>query len=170
MPYGSIGCTYQLKYSSPNCSKITRATQKSLPFRKWRLFVALPTSYAWTGITIGCILSRVEMGPPYHHQSTCHRLHSKTWNLSASVVLLAVLMATPQWVTEISNFSAGFLGDLEVRLLLCIVHSMMYIVEACVCVYLWEMYMFCVLSMLVCKALRALREKGLYINVCYYYY
>ena len=31
-------CTYyQLKYSSPNCSKKkkTRATQKSLPLRKW---------------------------------------------------------------------------------------------------------------------------------------
>ena len=40
MPYGSICCTYQqLKYSSPNRSKNnskTRATQKSLPFGKWR--------------------------------------------------------------------------------------------------------------------------------------
>ena len=39
MPYGSIGCTYrQLKYSSPNYSnkKKTRATQKSVLFRKWR--------------------------------------------------------------------------------------------------------------------------------------
>ena len=41
VPYGRILCTYhQLKYSSPNCSnekkKKTRATQKSLPFRKWR--------------------------------------------------------------------------------------------------------------------------------------
>ena len=39
VPCDSIGCTYhQLKYSSPNRSKTkTRATQKSLPFRKWRL-------------------------------------------------------------------------------------------------------------------------------------
>ena len=40
VPYGSIGCTYhQLKPSYPNRSKKkkkTRATQKSLPFRKWR--------------------------------------------------------------------------------------------------------------------------------------
>ena len=41
MPHGSICCTYhQLKYSSPNLSnkppKKTRATQKSLPFGKWR--------------------------------------------------------------------------------------------------------------------------------------
>ena len=40
MPFGSICCTYhQLKYSYPNRSnknKKTRATQKSLPFGKWR--------------------------------------------------------------------------------------------------------------------------------------
>ena len=30
------------------------------------------------------------------------------------------------------------------------------------------MYVLCI--MLVCKALQALREKGHYINVCYYYY
>ena len=41
MPYGIICCTYhQLKYSSSNrwkkTPKKTRATQKSLPFVKWR--------------------------------------------------------------------------------------------------------------------------------------
>ena len=40
MPYGSICCTYhQLKCSSPNCANkqnTTRATQKNLPFGKWR--------------------------------------------------------------------------------------------------------------------------------------
>ena len=38
MPYGSVYCTYhQLKYSSPNRSKKhKKATQKNLPFGKWR--------------------------------------------------------------------------------------------------------------------------------------
>ena len=41
VPYGSTCCTYHhLQFSSPNCSnknKKARATQKSLPFGKWRI-------------------------------------------------------------------------------------------------------------------------------------
>ena len=53
---------------------------------------------------------------------------------------------------------------------MCIVHSMMYIVEACVCVFICVRCRYVLCTMLVCKALRALKEKGRYINVCYYYY
>ena len=47
---------------------------------------------------------------------------------------------------------------------------MMYIVEACVCVFICVRCIYVLYIRLVCKALRALREKGRYINVSYYYY
>ena len=46
----------------------------------------------------------------------------------------------------------------------------MYIVEACVCVFICVRCIYVLYIRLVCKALRALREKGRYIHVSYYYY